>query len=49
MKVIGTLPTIQDDHFERNKKIRILRWAAIILVILALGAVGFLVIYPRLG
>jgi hypothetical protein len=49
LRVIGTLPTIQDDHFERKKKLRILRWAAIILVILALGAVGFLVIYPRLG
>jgi succinoglycan biosynthesis transport protein ExoP len=49
LKVIGTLPTIQDDHFEKKKKIRILRWASIILVILALGAVGFLVIYPRLS
>jgi uncharacterized protein involved in exopolysaccharide biosynthesis len=49
LQVIGTLPTIQDDHFEKAKKIRILRWAVIILVILAIGAVGFLVIYPRLS
>ena len=49
LKVIGTLPTIQDDHFEKKKKIRILRWAFIVLVILAIGAVGFLVIYPRLS
>jgi uncharacterized protein involved in exopolysaccharide biosynthesis len=49
LQVIGTLPTIQDDHFEKKKKIRILRWAVIVLVILALGAVGFLVIYPRLS
>ncbi len=47
--VIGTLPVIQDDHFERKKKIRVLRWATIILGIIAVGAVGFLVIYPRLG
>ena len=49
LKVIGTLPAIQDDHFEKKKKIRVLRWAVIVLVILALGAVGFLVIYPRLS
>jgi len=49
LRVIGTLPTIKDDHFEKKKKIRILRWALIVLVILALGAVGFLVIYPRLS
>jgi uncharacterized protein involved in exopolysaccharide biosynthesis len=49
LKVIGTLPTIQDDHFEKKKKIRILRWAVIVLGILTIGAVGFLVIYPRLS
>ncbi len=47
--VIGTLPVIQDDHFERKKKVRYLRWITIILGIIAVGAVGFLVIYPRLG
>jgi succinoglycan biosynthesis transport protein ExoP len=49
LSVIGTLPTIQDDHFEKKKKIRIFRWAVIVLGILAIGAVGFLVIYPRLS
>ena len=47
--MIGTLPTIKDDHFEKKKKIRILRWMVIVLVVLALGAVGFLVIYPMLS
>ncbi len=49
LPVIGTLPTIKDDHFEKTKKVRILRWAVIVLGILAVGAFGFLVIYPRLG
>jgi polysaccharide biosynthesis transport protein len=47
--VIGTLPMIQDEHFERRRTVRLLRWVTIILGILAVGAVGFLVIYPRLG
>ncbi len=47
--VIGTLPLIQDDHFEQRKKLRVLRWLVIVLGILAVAAVGFLVIYPRLG
>ncbi len=47
--VIGTIPMIQDDHFERKKKVRFLRWATIILGILAVSAVGFLVVYPRLS
>ncbi len=49
LKVIGTLPTIKDDHFEKKRKTRILKWAVIVLVILAVGAIGFLVIYPRLS
>ena len=47
--VIGTLPVIVDDHFERIKKRRILRWITIIVGIIAVSAVGFLVIYPRLS
>lgn len=47
--VIGTLPVIVDDHFERKRKLRLLRWATIILGIIAVSAVGFLVIYPRLS
>lgn len=49
LDVIGTLPAIKDIHFERRRKVRILRWLTIILGILAVGAVGFLVVYPRLG
>lgn len=49
LTVIGTLPTIKDEHFEKKKKIRILRWVVIVLAVLAIGAVGFLVIYPRLS
>lgn len=49
LAVIGTLPVIQDDHFERKKKVRVLRWVTIVVGIIAVGAVGFLVIYPRLG
>lgn len=47
--VIGTLPMIQDEHFARKRTVRVLRWVTIVLGILAVGAVGFLVIYPRLG
>ncbi|MBK6732862.1 MAG: hypothetical protein IPG61_01970 [bacterium] len=49
VKVIGTLPMIQDEHFKRKRTVRLLRWVTIVLGILAVGAVGFLVIYPRLG
>ena len=47
--VIGTLPMIRDEHFARKRTVRLLRWVTIVLGILAVGAVGFLVIYPRLG
>lgn len=47
--VIGTLPMIQDEHFHRKRTVRLLRWVTIVLGILAVGAVGFFVIYPRLG
>jgi Ni,Fe-hydrogenase I cytochrome b subunit len=47
--VIGTLPLIVDDHFERKKKLRLLRWVTIILGIIVVSAIGFLVIYPRLS
>ncbi len=49
LTVIGTLPLIQDDIFERKRKLRILRWVTIVLGILAVAAVGFLVVYPRLS
>ncbi len=47
--VIGTLPVIQDDIFERKRKLKILRWVTIVLGIIAIAAVGFLVVYPRLS
>ena len=49
LPVIGTLPVIRDEHFERKRELRILRWVTIVLGILAVAAVGFLVIYPRLA
>ena len=48
LRVIGTLPVIRDDYFERKRELRVLRWVTIVLGILAIAAVGFLVIYPRL-
>ncbi len=49
LTVIGTLPLIQDDIFERKRKLKILRWVTIVLGILAIATVGFLVVYPRLS
>lgn len=49
LKVIGTLPVIQDDIFERKRKLKILRWVTIVLGIIAVAAVLFLVVYPRLS
>ncbi len=49
VKVIGTLPLVQDDHFERRRRRRVLRWFAVILAVLAIAAVGFLVVYPKLN
>jgi len=49
VKVIGTLPLIQDDHFIRKRRLRVLRWVTIVLVVAAVAAVGFLVVYPMLN
>ncbi len=49
LPVIGTLPVIQDDHFERRRKLRFLKWISIVVMILAVAAVGLLVVYPRLS
>jgi len=49
LTVIGTLPVIPNDIFEHQRKLRILRWVTIVLGIIAVGAVGFLVVYPRLS
>ncbi len=47
--VIGTLPLVQDDHFERRRRRRTLLWTAVILAILAVAAVGLLVVYPSMN
>jgi len=49
LAVIGTLPVIQDDHFERKRKMRLLKWISIVLLILGVAAVGLLVVYPRMS
>jgi len=49
VKVIGTLPMVKDDHFERRRRLRVIRWVAIVLAVLAVAAVGFLVVYPQLN
>jgi uncharacterized protein involved in exopolysaccharide biosynthesis len=49
LTVIGTLPMIQDDHFQHIRKVRLLRWVTIVLGILAVAAIGFLVVYPKLS
>ncbi|MFO7653843.1 MAG: hypothetical protein R6X25_08495 [Candidatus Krumholzibacteriia bacterium] len=47
LPVIGTLPVVQDDHFERRRRLRLLRWLLLIAAILAVAAVGLLYIYPK--
>ena len=49
VKVVGTLPLVQDDHFEQRRRRRVLRWVAVILAVLAVAAVGLLVVYPSLN
>ena len=49
LPVIGTLPVFHDEHFAQGQKRRILRWFVIVFGILVIAAVGFFVIYPRLG
>jgi len=46
--VIGTLPKIKDGPFEAYRRRRIVRWILMILGVLALAAVGFLWVYPKL-
>ncbi|MBE0566828.1 MAG: hypothetical protein IH621_12760 [Krumholzibacteria bacterium] len=49
IRVIGTLPLVQDVHFVRRRRRRLLRWVAVVLGILAVAAVGLLVVYPSLN
>ncbi|MBK9303148.1 MAG: hypothetical protein IPM94_04480 [bacterium] len=50
LKVIGTLPVVTDGApFAKVRRRRILLWILIVVSILALAAVGFLWLYPRLA
>lgn len=49
LSVIGTLPVIQDEHFKRKRRLRVLRWSLLVLLILGVAAVFLLYIYPRLS
>ncbi len=47
LKVIGTLPVIQDEHFKRKRRLRLLRWLVLVVAVLGVAAVFLLYIYPR--
>jgi hypothetical protein len=47
--VIGTLPVIQDEHFERKRRLRLLRWLVLVVLILGVAGVFLLYVYPRLS
>jgi uncharacterized protein involved in exopolysaccharide biosynthesis len=47
--VIGTIPLIENEVRSRRRQRRYLLWITIVLVVLGLAAVGFLMVYPRLG
>ena len=49
LPVLGTLPQVKYANIEPQRRLRILFWLTIVLGILAVGAFGFLVIYPRLS
>lgn len=49
VNVIGTLPVIQDEHFERKRRLRLLRWLVLVVLILSVAGVFLLYIYPRLS
>ena len=49
LAVIGTLPVIQDEHFKRKKRLRLLRWTLLVVVILGVAGAFLLYIYPRLS
>jgi uncharacterized protein involved in exopolysaccharide biosynthesis len=49
LTVIGTLPVIQDEHFKRKRRLRLLRWGVIVAGIVVVAAVFLLYIYPRLS
>lgn len=49
LKVIGTLPMIETRMFAEQTQRHPWLWAATVFAILVVAAVGFLLVYPRLG
>jgi capsular polysaccharide biosynthesis protein len=49
LKVIGTMPVIQDDHFQRHRRLRVLRWVVLVVGVLGVAAVLLLYVYPRVS
>ena len=47
LKVIGTLPMIENDYFQKQKRRRYWIWIVLVVIILAIAAVGMFVVYPR--
>jgi uncharacterized protein involved in exopolysaccharide biosynthesis len=47
--VIGTLPIVQDDHFQVQRKRRTLRWVMVVCTTLVVAVVFLFYIYPRLN
>lgn len=48
LKVIGTLPVVDDGPFENLRRRRILKWFVIVAAILGVAALGLFVVYPRI-
>jgi capsular polysaccharide biosynthesis protein len=49
LNVIGTLPVVESQFFEKQRRRRLLRWIMVIIAVAVMTVVGFFVIYPRLG
>lgn len=49
LKVIGTMPVIQDDHFQRHRRLRVVRWIVLVVAVLGVAAVLLLYVYPRVS
>jgi hypothetical protein len=48
LKVIGTLPMVENEYFQSKEKRRFWIWAILVVLILVIAAVGMLVVYPRI-
>jgi len=49
LRVIGTLPVIQDEHFKRKRRLQLMRWLVLVVLILGVAAVFLLYVYPRMS